>query len=219
MLRKRILTRLKTVDINIKGELGMATKARKCINSYKVVGISSPPRTEYIPLDDKRRRQQETDFLLEFHVSLPNYDDIIRDHLHPCDLRVLCKEYVETYEYRGGLFRDTYYIGYITDGASVPNLLAWASLVKDGQQIQEPAQGHDKDFADHRFSFFDSNCLFRARIEQQERWGNKRAGRSKRRYSFGVNSPTAKKIYSESKPGTNWMQGFYKHEILKPMEW
>ena len=202
-----------------KGEIPVKKFDKRCIESYNVVGISSPPQTQFIPVNRQRREALIEEFKLRHDVELPNYDLIVRDHLHPCDLRVLCVEYSESYEYRGGLFRDTYYPGYITDGASIPTGLVIGSLTKEGQQIQEPAQAHDKDFADKLFSFKDCNRLFRARIEQQETWGNKRAGRTKRRYSFGVGSFIGKRIFKKGKPHTNWMRGFYKHEILREMEW
>lgn len=185
---------------------------RAAVNSFKVVDVSLPPLTSFVPVDPVRRAKQWDWMYFTHGVVLPDYEVYKRRNLEYVDLIVFERDWWIIYEYNYKRYKVTVKPGAVIDSASVPTVFVRRNLTKRGQHIQEAAALHDSLFALKPFgySFDDANNLFEAMI----RYTGISTDIARKFYMLGVRSPVGWKIYDEANPDKHWLKNFVEFEEL-----
>lgn len=176
------------------------------IASFKVVHISNPPLTRFIPVNTKRRVElYESNFLI-----LPWYETFVRKNLEREDLYVVEEQWSITFEYMNKAYTLTVNPGAVYDVASVPKHFVRGGLTKRGQAIQEAALVHDCLFALQLLPFEDCNNVFRGMIDY--------TGLCNRLVSnlyMAVRGRTGRTIYNNADPKKHWLKECVIFEEIK----
>jgi len=108
------------------------------IASFRVVRISRPPLTSFIPVNDERRDRLYNHNCYDTY-DIPDYSSFSRRNLKREDLYLLERRWWIVFSYCGEAYTLIVEPGAVYDVASVPKAFVHGGLTKRGQSIQEAA--------------------------------------------------------------------------------